>query len=264
MMNLFFKLFILNILASTAALAATEFTLKTPRGTEVQVILHRSTSLQSRAILVLAPGQSCNYKNNLFERFGAESETSNIAVIRFEWSYCSHANAEDRVPSQDLSFEREDFQTVLTFAQSFSYSDTQRIIVGGKSLGSVVAYQIFTRNNTLHSLLMLTPVCTYTKDAGPNPLPKPIEVGEENYPGISNEYRPILMALGDQDPLCLTPYLYDFLKTTKGNVSTLIGIGDHRFQSKNKQNVVDEQQTAKNISAILPPIFNWLQFQSQR
>ncbi len=256
--------FILPLFISSVAFSATEFTLKTPRGTEVPVILHRSTTFQTRAILVLAPGQSCNYKNNLFERFGAQAEASDITVVRFEWSYCSQAREDDRGPSQDLSTEREDFQTILTFAQSLTFGETQRIFAGGKSLGSVVAYQIFTRNNTLHSLLMLTPVCTYTKDAGPNPLPKPIEVGEENYPGISSEHRPILMALGDQDPLCLTPYLYDFLKTTKGNVSTLIGIGDHRFQSKNKQNVVDEQQSAKNISAILPPIFNWLQFQSQR
>lgn len=254
------KLFFIVFFMPISAFAATEFTLRTPRGTDVPVIFHRSTAVQSRTILVLAPGQSCNYKNNLFERIGEEGDNSDIAIVRFEWSYCSQTNPNDREPSQDLSTEREDFQTVLTFAQSFTFGDSKRIIIGGKSLGSIVAYQIFSFNSSIQSLLLLTPVCSYTKDADLNPLPKPIELGEENYPLLKNETRPILLALGNRDPLCLTPLLYDFLKTTQGNVSTLIGIGDHGFRTKNAQNEVDETQTRHNINSIMPAIFNWIRF----
>lgn len=252
------KFAFLSLFFSVSAFGATELSLRTPRGTDVHVILHRTTTNQHRSTLVLAPGQSCNYKNNLFEAIGAEGEKSDVAVIRFEWSYCNNPKAQERVPSDDLSNEIEDFQTVLTFAKNFNFGDQTKIIIGGKSLGSLVSYQVFAKETSLRSLLLLTPVCTYK----PDPQSAPASCAEENYPNIGTETRPILFALGNQDPLCALPMLFDYLKITKGNVTALAGIGDHGFRSVKPSGEVDQEQTQKNIDAILAPIFNWLTVQS--
>lgn len=259
------KLLILNLFFSVYALAATELTLKTPRGTEIPVIVHSTVYAQARAVLVVGPGQSCNFRNEIFETLGSEGEKAGVAVIRFEWSYCSGDRQVDRGPSEDYAKEIEDMQTVLTFAQGYTFGDYQRLILAGKSLGSVVAYKLFTMDTSLKALLLLTPVCSYTTDANDNPLPDPIPLGEINYPNLKNETRPIMMALGNRDPYCLTPLLYDFLKDTKiGRVSTVVGVGDHGLRSFNQDQELDKLQTSANINAIFPPIFNWISFQIKK
>jgi len=256
MLSLFFSV---NTFAAT-----TEKKKKNPRGAEVPVIVHSSVYAQPRAVLVIGPGQSCNFRNEVFETIGTEGERSGMAIIRFEWSYCSQERQVDRGPSEDLTNEIEDMQTVLTFAQGYTFGDYQRLILGGKSLGSIVAYKLFTMDANLKGLLLLTPVCSYTTDANDNPLPNPTPLGEINYPNLKNETRPVMMALGNRDPLCLTPLLYDFLKDTKiGRVSTVIGVGDHGLRSFNQNQEIDKQQTSANIQAILPPIFNWINFQTK-
>lgn len=234
---------------------ADEIVLKTPRGAEVNVIRHipAGTNLP---VIVVGPGQSCNSRNAIFESLGQMGFDNGVAVIRFEWSYCNSHPAQP-TPSDDLINEIEDYQTVLEHVRSLPSIDKTKITIAGKSLGSVVAYWVFARETKVKTLALLTPVCSYVTDENGKPLKEPLAVGDENYPRIKEDTRPILMTMGNSDSLCLIPVLNDFLKDAKTNISTFIAEGDHGFRVKDAAGKVDQAKTDANISAVMDAVLKW-------
>lgn len=80
------------LLSTSLNLSAAEFAkIKTPRGSDVAVLI-QLPELQPNevpaATVIVAPGQSCNSKSPLFETFSQALLIHNIALVRFEWSYC--------------------------------------------------------------------------------------------------------------------------------------------------------------------------------
>jgi len=243
------------LLFSNPTFANSNLTLKTPRGTNVNVTLHIPSGTNF-PLIVVAPGQSCNSKGPIFETLGQMGEAQHYAIIRFEWSYCNVDSGSPN-PSENLVNEIEDFKTVLQYAKAIPSIDFSKIILAGKSLGSLVAYAVFKNEPSARSLALLTPVCTYTTDDNGNPLPEPLRVGEESYPKIKDDSRPILMAMGNQDTLCLLPALYDFLKDSKGNITTIIGGGGHSLTIKDASGKLDQEKTQKNIETLMASLINW-------
>lgn len=242
--------------ASPVSFAAESITLKTPRGAEVKVTLHIPQGTHLPAIVV-APGQGCNSQGPLFETLGQMGATESVAIVRFEWNYCD-LTSPHRTPSPELKNEIEDFQTVLEYAKSHTSLDRSKIILAGKSLGSIVAYAVFAKELAAKALVLLTPVCTYTTDANGTPLPEPLRICEENYPQLKEDSRPILMAMGNLDSLCLLPALYDFLKDSKGNISTFVAGGDHGFRIKDSKGNMDQTKTQRNIKTVVSATLNWV------
>lgn len=241
------------VLMTIAASAAETVKIQTPRGTEVTVTLHTPQG-KNLPVLLVAPGQGCNSKSTLFETLGTKGFQKNFAMIRFEWGYCGTA---DGKPSTGLKDEIEDMVTVLEFTKKQTSVDPSKIVLAGKSMGSSVAYRIFSQRRELKAIVLLTPICSHTTDENDNPLPQPLSVCDKNYPRLKEDPRPVLMTMGNQDAACLLPVLYDFLKDSKGNVQTFVAGGDHGFRIYDEKGSVDPMKTQNNIETVVNVLLNW-------
>lgn len=244
------------LLFSTTALATAETKrLSTPRGDELEVTVHKAATGKSPTIIV-APGQSCNSKGPLFETLGRLGPDAGFTIVRFEWAYCLKDPSQP-IPSTDLKNEIEDFVAVLEFAKTHESVDADKITLAGKSLGSAVAYSVFRANPSARALALLTPICSYTTDEAGLPLNQPLRVCEENYPGLAKEVRPVQMAMGDRDSLCLLDVLYDYLKDSSGNIHVNVAAGDHGFRLKQADGSPDAKRTSRNIETVVNGLLNW-------
>jgi hypothetical protein len=234
--------------------AAETLKIQTPRGTDLSVTMHipQGTNLP---VLIVAPGQSCNSKGPLFETMGSKGFEKNYAIFRFEWGYCGTSNEK---PSAGLKNEIEDMVTVLEFAKTHASVDPLKIVMAGKSMGTGVAYKIFSQRPELKAIVLLTPICSYTTDENNNPLPMPLSVCDKNYPHLKEDLRPILMAMGSQDDACVLPVLFDFLKDSKGNIQTFVAGGDHGFRIYDDKGNVNSAKTQNNIDTVVGVILNWM------
>lgn len=229
--------------------------INTPRGSEVEITIHSSSNTKKPTIIV-APGQSCNSKGPLFETLGTKGSLENFTVVRFEWAYCLKDPSKP-IPSENLANEIEDFKAVMSYALSQDSVDEKQIFIAGKSLGSVVAHEVFQSTPQALGLVLLTPLCSYTTDDNGNPLPTPMQVCEENYPLLKQDLRPIYMAMGDHDSACVINVLFDYLKDSKGNILVNVAGGDHGFRIKNSSGKLDEVKTQRNIDSVVSGILNW-------
>jgi dienelactone hydrolase len=99
--------------------------------------------------------------------------------------------------------------------------DHFRIAVAGKSLGSIIAWQVFHSTPDLRGAILLTPVCAQpTADAA-----------STNYPGLADEGRPRVWIMGDVDPVCPVATFQHFIAAAgKGERINVIS-GDHGFET---------------------------------
>lgn len=247
---------IFSIFFGIVSLAKTEVKkIMTPRGAELEVTVH-GASVESGPTIIVAPGQSCNSKGPLFEALGVKGALAGFTVVRFEWAYCL-SDPTNPMPSSDLKNEIEDYTTVLNYSKTLPMVDVNKILLAGKSLGSIVAYSVFKASLSAKSLVLLTPICSYTTDDNGKPLDKPLRVCDESYPEMKKDSRPVIMAMGDNDSLCILNILFDYLKDSSGNIQVSVAGGDHGFRLKNKDGTLDNQRTARNIDTVIENILNW-------
>lgn len=220
-------LFALALMAMTAAVPvqATESVLATPRGELVGVLVDIPEGPGPHAVFVLAPGQGYHARLPLMERLSKDLVARGVAVVRFNWAYFVK-DPKTGKPSDNLSSEIEDMQTVLAASKKLARIDARRIAVGGKSLGSLVSWRLLRDDVSLRAGALLTPVCTeyITNDTNDAVL--------ENYPNLSANTRPLLLVSGDEDPLCPNRYLYTAAAKIGAGARVIVAGGDHSFAKK--------------------------------
>lgn len=192
--------------------------LKTPRGAELEIAIHIPDSTSKTPAVIIAPGQGYHMGLPLTEGLARKIADAGFAAIRFDWHYYR----EGEPPSGDLSNETEDLATVIAFAKNHSKIDKNKLILAGKSLGTLVSYREFASDAEVKALILMTPLCTARWDDQGHELPKPVPVGFENYPSLLQAKRPVVIVLGNNDPNCALPMLYDFLKDSSGNIATVV------------------------------------------
>ncbi len=243
--------------------ASTSHLLKTPRGILLRVELEiPAKPARDYPILIVAPGQSCNSKSQLFEILSRDALIAGFTVLRFDWAYCA-VHPQNPVPSAFLANEIEDMETVLKFAKEFAMSNgfarPNQIKLVGKSQGSFVAYKLFQRHPDLRALALLTPVCTYTRDGQNRPMQVPVSVGAQNYPGLKTQNRPVLFISGSSDEFCLSSSLSELVDGAGPLVSTLLVNGDHSLRIVAPDGAVDSAATTANIEHAVRSLLNWLE-----
>ncbi len=227
---------------------AEDLKLKTPRGAEINVSVTRPASDAGKApALVIAPGQGYHMELPLVKDLATKAAQSGFVVYRFNWNYFT--SEPQGQPSDDLSKEIEDMQSVIDYAKQDAQVDASKIVVAGKSLGTLVSYPVFARDSSILGLILMTPICT-DPDTGK-------AIGEESYPAFASQSRPVAMILGNQDPLCSVPMLYDFIKGTRGNVSVNVFAGGHSLTFGRHDDPANAERDARNIAAAVNATAQW-------
>ena len=62
-----------------------------------------------------------------------------MPAIRFNWKYYSNGK---RIPSKNLKNELEEYGAIVDFVKKDKKIDASKVIVAGKSLGTLVAYLV--------------------------------------------------------------------------------------------------------------------------
>ena len=194
--------------------------------------------------IVLAPGQGYHMALPAIEATARSLVEQGIAVFRFNWAYFT---AEPRgQPSEDLSRELQDLQAVLDAARKHPKVSSQNISVGGKSLGSLVAWRALAADSQLRSALLLTPVCSRV----PKGETLPRSEVKENYPGFELERRPTLWISGDKDPLCAPTVLYGFVGGRANVARIAIVGGDHSYENRTLPQPAADTARRRNLAAV--------------
>lgn len=218
------RLIIVLLCASVAqTCTAQALAIKTPRGAHLEVVANFPAGVGPFPTVVLAPGAGYHMALPIMEQAALQFVERGIAVYRFNWAYFS-ADPKTGHPSKDLMLEVEDMSTVLKLAQQESRVAADKIFVGGKSLGSGVAWRLLAANKDLRGGLLLTPICSRIKNG------LLVAEAEEHYPGAALERRPLLFISGENDPVCATKILYHFAATMDGPVRVAVLSGNHGFE----------------------------------
>jgi predicted alpha/beta-hydrolase family hydrolase len=230
---------------------------KTSRGAEVAVAINVPDSPAGKhPAVIIAPGQGYHKELSIIKELAEVLAANGILAFRFDWNYFS--SVPQGQPSENLSKEVEDMQAVVSLARSDPRVDAAQLIIGGKSLGSVVAFEVFKKNAESKALFLLTPLCSSATDANGKTLAVPISIAADNYNGFTTIAKPVVMALGNNDPACSVPILYDFLKATKGNAVTIVVGGDHSLNVTSGADAVSAKRNADNVSQSVRIIAHWV------
>lgn len=219
--------------------------LHTPRGAAIEVVADFPAGSGPFPAIVLASGRGYHLAMPALAQTAKRLVEQGVAVYRFNWAYFT-ADAKAGQPSPDLSNELEDIQTVLKIARAEPRVAKTKLSVGGKSLGSLVAWQAFWKDKSLRSGVFLTPVCSRVK----NGQSAPVAEADENYPGIALEHRPLLFVSGDRDPGCSPAILYRFAAMAAGNARVAIVGGDHSFENRKLTGSAFEAARTRSIDLV--------------
>lgn len=142
-----------------AASADDAFSLNTPRGDAVEVLITKPSGPGPFPVLVLGSGS--HMRLPVLQTVAEGLQHQGIAVARFNWAYQVRDRQRGK-PSADRQQEIEDMATVLAYVQQAAWADKRHLLLGGKSLGSIIAWQLFQQHPEVTNAVLLTPVCSST------------------------------------------------------------------------------------------------------
>jgi acetyl esterase len=195
----------------------------TPSGAVIELIEEHPVGAGPFPAVVLASGSGYDMRQPILERVAHALVAAGVGVIRFDWAYHVR-DPQHGQQSADRAAEIEDLTTALALARKAPWVDPRRIAVGGKSLGSIIAWRVLRQEPDLRGALLLTPVCS-PKPSDPPSSP----IVDGNYPGLRAETRPTAWILGKADPACATSVLYQYLANAGGGTQVDVLRGDHTF-----------------------------------
>jgi predicted alpha/beta-hydrolase family hydrolase len=212
---------VLVLLSAAVAGASDTIKVPTPRGAPIEILEDRPAGNGPFPAVILGSGAGYTMKLAILERVAQALVAQGIAVFRFNWAY-EVKDPGHGTQSKDRSAETEDMTTVLALARKQTWVDPNRLAVGGKSLGSIIAWRVLRAEPDVKGALLLTPVCS---PPGPTAIPP-----EANYPDVASEARPSAWVLGDHDVVCRTPILYKFVAAEGGPARVDVVAGNHTFE----------------------------------
>lgn len=193
------------------------------------------------ATLIIAPGGGYDMEQPLTGGLARAAADAGFASLRFDWRFYKEASAR---PSENLSTETKDLKEIAAFARSDSRLDTDRIFLAGKSLGSLVTWRVASADSEIRATYLLTPICRQLGDNGQN----------ANYPSLLETEKPVVLVLGNRDPLCPLPNLYKWLGPANNNISTLVFGGNHGMKLSPEAGGLTVQNEQRAIEAVV----HWL------
>lgn len=196
--------------------------------------------------VVFAPGKGASKDTPLIKELGSALRSENIATLRFDWAfYSAKAN-----PSEGLLGEATDLRSALTFVRRDPKIDTSRILLVGKSLGSVVSYRVFRADREVMGAVLLTPIAL------------PAEPGKY-YPDLAAETRPMLFTVGASDvDNCPLDAFHRLLAGAGTQIAAQVFPGDHSFTLRQDDSLEAEKENSANratvVKGVVSMVRQWL------
>lgn len=208
-------------LAGVGAQAQEAIRVPTPRGLPIEVIVDKPTGKGPFPAVILGSGSGYDMRKPILAKAAQALVAQGIAVYRIDWAY-RVAGTPFAAEPRDKKAQVEDMRTVLRLAQKDPQIDPARIALAGKSLGSVVAWQLLRVTPEVKGAILLTPVCDPREDA---------EAPAGFYPDLATESRPRLWVMGDVDPVCPVPVLERYVAQGGRGDRIAVLSGDHGYKS---------------------------------
>lgn len=215
-------------------------TVQIPTGTDVALegFLHRPQQANGVAV-VLAPGQGYHMDLPLVKRSCEGLAEAGFTALRFDWAYHTSGGR----PSPELATERDNLEAALDYAKQLP--GIERVILGGKSMGSGVALSVAQKRcDELSGLALLT-----------YPIHRPGSPDEpfSSASGFDAITVPVLFVCGDNDPLSELRPLYSLAAAMKVSPCVSIVPGDHSMREAG----TGEQNTEENIGLAVESLVLW-------
>ena len=246
-------LFALFAFALASLSLASDKTIQVTWGTgqHVTAVISYPIGKSKAPTLFIASGRTGGMGTSIIKGLADKAVHDGMIAVRFDYAYVTAKTN----PSKGLVDETDQMNAVIEEVMKDPRVDQKKIIIAGKSLGSVVAHRVFSQNNTYLGEVLLTPVIATVED------------GQRLYPNLVLSGRPAVLIVGNQDtenaPLGV---VYNFLKDASRKIMLDIVAGDHGFElggnnasanSANALNVDDALNVAEYwvrlIARIQPP-----------
>ena len=254
MLKIFTSLIVFFYIYSVQANNFENIRLETKRGELIEAVFHYPKIGHKVPAVVIGPGRGYQMEFTLIKGLAEKIVEKGYAVIRFNW----HFYSEQTQPSKGLINELEDYSAAVDFLKGNDKVDGTQIIAVGKSLGSVVSHNYFEKDLSIKSLILMTPICSSQWDDKGNELPEAVPVGDKYYPKLKTDKRKTVVVLGDRDPNCSLPMLYDFLKSSKGNISVVTVEGDHSLNIGKWDDPKYKTRNLQNNNAAIDMMAHWV------
>lgn len=137
-----------------------------------------------RGGVVLAPGQRYPMDGPILRESAASLAKQGLLVLRLDWGYTTSGGE----PSVDGVRELDDLRAALAYLRADPRLKGKPVLLGGKSMGSLVALEVANdaeAGSGLAGLVLLTPLCRGGA-----------------LDTLKGDGRALFVALGDRDPLC--------------------------------------------------------------
>ncbi|MEA2552202.1 MAG: hypothetical protein QOJ65_378, partial [Fimbriimonadaceae bacterium] len=213
-------------------------------GQEVKTVFSYPASKTGKLpLLIIASGRSGGMANGIIKGFADKAVRDGMVAVRFDYAYY----ADKSEPSKGLVDEAQQLNAVITEALKDPMVDAKRIVISGKSLGSVVAHRAFLANPGFTGEVLLTPVIPTADD------------GARLYPNLSVSRRPVAIVLGNQDtdnaPLGV---VYNFLKEGSRKIMVDVLAGDHGFNVTVATDAWAQRLNNANVDSALETAQYWV------
>ncbi len=220
-------------------------------GNKVTAVISYPPGSSRAPTLFIAAERNGGMNAPLIQGFANKALRDGLVVVRFDYAYF----AEKGKPSIGLVDEVDQYNAVVTEAIKDPRIDPRRIILSGKSLGSVVAHRVFKQDTKYMGEVLITPIFPNAEDA------------DRLYPDLLLTDRTAAIIVGNaetQDAPIAS--IYDYLKDVNGKVMLNIVAGNEGFslggdtadaKRANAMNIDMALETAeywvRQIGRILPP-----------
>lgn len=229
----------------------------TPRGELIPVNLHLPDSNERVPLIIMAPGGGYHKDYAIFKLTAEKAVKLGIGVLRMNWGYCKVSPETGKCTgrwSDDLSNEIEDLNAVVNFAQNHQRVNSDRLILSGKSLGTLVSYEVFQKNPTaFYSLALLTPLCTSVDSQGNR-----VNISAESYPNFKSVSKPLLMLLGDRDPATDLQHLWELLAHNPSQKLSVSVVGGDHSMIIDSAFAADVEPNASNLNQAIDSLVAWV------
>lgn len=166
--------------------------------------------------VVIAPGQGYHMDLPLTRGLADAAVAAGFVAARFDWRY--HAKGGE--PAEDLASEVADLEAVLDRVKADPRVDPARVVLAGKSLGTMVAYRVLRKRPEVKGAVLLTPIF------------RSKESQETHYPDLPGLDRPVTFLVGDNDAgNCQLPVMYEAIAQVKAPLAKAVVVaGNHSLE----------------------------------